>query len=164
MSDPSITTGLTGTAGTGGAPAGGPGGNPGGAPAGGPTPADDVIINPQGFIGDASWPKDLILDRHKSNWREWNHRLLLVTDQRLFSHYLDGSFPRPDPTTHPKAAIHWRVTDRALCAFILEHVAEAEYDVADALDMAHDVYETLCKMHEFLGLHAQHAARHRSPT
>ncbi|KAH9037138.1 hypothetical protein EDB84DRAFT_1560688 [Lactarius hengduanensis] len=87
----------------------------------------DVVINEKQFASDPAWPADLILDRLKSNWDRWDRRLNLVVDQRNFSLYLDGSLPCPDPAIHPKAATNWKGNDRALRAFILEHVADVEY-------------------------------------
>ncbi|KAH8997361.1 hypothetical protein EDB92DRAFT_1813816 [Lactarius akahatsu] len=91
--NPDTASGGTGTSGTGGTPTSGSGG----ASTGGSGSTTDVIINPQPFTPDLAWPTDLLLDRHKSNWEEWNRRLNLIIDQRNFFHYLDGSFPCPDP-------------------------------------------------------------------
>ncbi|KAH9004081.1 hypothetical protein EDB86DRAFT_3072421 [Lactarius hatsudake] len=86
---------------------------------------------------------------------EWDRRLNLIVNQRNFFYYLDGSFPCPDPAVHPNAALNWRLNDRALRAFILEHVSDAEYDVASLFTAARDVYDALRKMHENFGLHPQ---------
>ena len=96
-----------------------------------------------------------MLDRLKSNWEEWDRRLNLVVDQRHFSYYLDGSFTCPDPNVHPKAALNWKSNDRALRAFILEHVSNVEYGITSQHTLAHDVYDALRKTHENLGIHAQ---------
>ncbi|KAH9065806.1 hypothetical protein EDB87DRAFT_1679512 [Lactarius vividus] len=77
---------------------------------------------------------------------------LCLTD--IFYYYLDGSFPCPDPAVHP-TALNWRCDDRALRAFILEHVSNVEYGVASPFTTARDVYGALRRMHEYLGLHPQ---------
>jgi len=91
----------------------------------------------------------------KSNWEEWDRRLNLVVDQCHFSYYLDGSYTCPDPNVHSKAALNWKSNDRALRAFILEHVSNVEYGIASQHTLAHDVYDALRKTHENLGIHAQ---------
>jgi transposase InsO family protein len=126
------------------------------SPTGGaPPPTGDVIVLQQNFISDTAWPADLKLDRLKANWVDWDRRLNLVVDQRHFSEYLDGTFPCPDTTDHPKAARNWRSNNRALRAFILEHVSNFDYGIASVHLDAHDVYQTLRHNHEFLGLHVQ---------
>src|SRR6266571_5157681 len=142
----------TGTSGTGTVPTGDPTLTPTTSGSGGTT---DVIINEKPFTSDSAWPKDLILDRTKSNWEEWDRRLNLVVDQRLYSLYLDGTFPCPDLAIHPKAALNWRLNDRALRGFILEHVSNVEYGIASRSALAHDVYTVLRKSQENLGPHAQ---------
>jgi hypothetical protein len=114
-----------------------------------------VIVLQQNFISNTAWPADLKLDRLKANWVDWDRRLNLVVDQRHFSEYLNGTFPCPDATDHPKAARNWRSNNRTLRAFILEHVSNFDYGIASVHLDAHDVYQTLRHNHEFLGLHAQ---------
>ena len=131
--DPAAASGGTGTLGTstGITPASGPGVTPTGSGGTGPTGGlTDVVINLQPFISDAAWPADLVLDRLKSNWEQWNRCLNLVVDQRHFSFYLDGTFSCPDEMAHPKAALNWKSNDRALRAFILEHVSNVDYGIA----------------------------------
>jgi hypothetical protein len=115
----------------------------------------EIIIQPQPFTSDSSWPSDLMLDRSKSNWEEWNRRLNLVVDQCLYSRYLDGSFICPDSALHPKANLIWKGNDRALHAFILEHVSNIDYGIASKFLVAHDTYEALRRNHKNLGYHAQ---------
>ena len=68
--------------------------------------SNDITISER-FLSDSSWPADLILDLGKSNWSEWSFRLENLTDNQGFSEWLDGSLPRPDPTSSPKAHHIW---------------------------------------------------------
>jgi hypothetical protein len=104
---------------------------------------------------DPTWPADLILDRIEYNWEEWNRRLNLVVDQLNYSDYLDGSFPCPDPAVHPGAARIWELNDRALRAFMLLNVSDADYDVASKFTVAHDVHDALRKNYENPSMRAQ---------
>jgi len=54
------------------------------------------------FIAETAWPKDLCLDRSKSNWEEWSLQMTLIADRHGFTDWLDGSFPQPDVTTDAK--------------------------------------------------------------
>ena len=116
---------------------------------------DDDIILERTFLPDPSWPADLILDGLKSNWEEWNRRLNFVVDQRNFSYYLDGTLLCPDAALHSKAARNWKSSDRALRAFIFEHISESDYSMVNKHTTSHDVYKALCSNHQFQGLHAQ---------
>src|SRR6266702_2783311 len=155
---PDATSGGTGASGTttGTTPTSSPAATPTGSgstvPTGGST---DVVINLQPFISDLAWPANLILDRLKSNWEEWNRCLNLVVDQRHFSFYLDGTFTCPNETVHPKAALNWKSNDQALCTFILEHVSNVDFGIASQFNISHDVYDALWNTHKNLGLHAQ---------
>jgi hypothetical protein len=120
------------------------------APTGGGLPAD-IVINQQNFTSDSAWPAELMLDRLLSNWVEWDRRLNLVVDQQHFSEYLDGSLPCPDASVHPKAARNWKSNNRALRAFILEHVSNFDYGLASVHINAHDVYEALWQKSRILG-------------
>ena len=71
-------------------PAGGSGPSSGATPSGAPSGAtptssgsggeSDLIVNEKAFASDPAWPPDLVLDRSKSNWDEWDRRLNLVVD------------------------------------------------------------------------------------
>src|ERR1700761_1863239 len=118
MSDPSAGTTATGTAaGTGTTVTGTGTGttNP---------PSADYVILEKSFTSDPNWPADLKLDRVKSNWHEWDKRLHFIADQRGFGAYLRGTLPKPDSTTHPKAAQGWENNNLALRGFILEHISD----------------------------------------
>ena len=122
---PSVTGGTTG----------GTTGSTGGATTGGTTTtttsaAEEITIHVQPFTTDSNWPADLILDRSKGNWQEWDRRINTVVDQRCYTNYLDGSFPCPNPATHAKAAVIWGMNNRALRSFLLEHVSPADYEIA----------------------------------
>ena len=91
----------------------------------------------------------------KSNWEEWNHQLNFVINQQNFSYYLDGTFLCPDLVLHAKAARYWKSSDRALCAFIFEHISKSDYSMVNKHTTSHDIYEALCSNHQFQGLHAQ---------
>jgi hypothetical protein len=67
----------------------------------------------------------------------------------------DGSFICPDAALHPKANLAWKGNDRALRAFILEHVSNIDYGIASKFLIAHEAYEALQRNHENLGYHAQ---------
>ena len=97
----------------------------------------------------------MCLDVLKCNWEEWNRRLNLVVDQRNFSYYLDGTFPCPDAILKLRHARNWKSNDRALRAFILEHLSESDYASVHTHATSHAVYDTLRADHQFQGLHAQ---------
>jgi hypothetical protein len=63
------------------------------------------------FIVETAWPKDLCLDRSKSNWEEWSLQMTLIADRHSFTDWLDGSFPQPDVTTDAKGHHAWRTND-----------------------------------------------------
>ena len=144
-------TGLT----TYGPTSGRPDPNGGGDPSTGGASTTDIFIEEQNFASDTSWPANLVLDHLKSNWEEWDRRLNLFVDRHHFSRYLHGTFPCPDAAVYPTAARNWGSSNRALRAFILEHVSDLDYGVASKFMDAHDVYEALRRSHENLGLHAQ---------
>ena len=116
--------------------------------------SDDVIISER-FLADSAWPKDLILDLGKSNWSDWSFRLENLTDNQGFSEWLDGSLPRPDPTSHPKAHRIWHLNDRSLRAFMLARISKIELPFVQHLKDSRSVYDELRKRHEHLGLYAQ---------
>ena len=116
----------------------------------GSTPAS-VVINVQTFNSDSNWPKDLILNHAKGNWQEWDQCLRLVVDQRGFHPYLNGTLPCPDATLHPTAAYNWATSDIALRGFILEHVSDHDYNIANIHDDSHGVYSTLRDSHQNQG-------------
>src|SRR6266702_2634554 len=156
--DPAAASGGTGALGnsTGTTAASSPGVTPTGSGSTGPTGGStNVVINLQPFISDAAWLADLVLDRLKSNWEQWNWRLNLVIDQRHFLFYLDGTFLCPNEMAHPKAALNWKSNNWALCMFILEHVSNVDFGIASRFNVSHEVYDALCNTHKNLGLHAQ---------
>jgi gag-polypeptide of LTR copia-type len=115
---------------------------------------DDVIISER-FLADSAWPKDLILDLGKSNWSDWSFRLENLTDNQGFSEWLDGSLPRPDIMSHPKAHRIWQLNDRSLRAFMLARISKIELPFVQHLKDSRSVYQELRKRHEHLGLYAQ---------
>ena len=142
--NPADTTGATtGATTTGGAST---------VPTGGP---EQITIQYQTFTSDTSWPADLILDRRKSNWLEWDRRLNMIADQRCFTEYLDGTLPCPDPTLYAQSARNWKRSDRALRGFILEHISERDYETASVHPISHDLYVALRTVHQNQGIHAQ---------
>ena len=161
------TTGATGTSATGtatggtGTPATGTTAGSADPSAAGTTPDGtttapiDYVIYEKSFTSDPNWPTDLVLSRIKGNWHEWDRRLHFIADQRGFGSYLRGTFPRPDKTLHPRAALSWENNNLALRGFILEHISEADYDIIKAYDDAHQVYEKLRTVHENQGLYSQ---------
>ena len=70
------TTGATTTGGAGTIPTGG---------------SEQITIQYQTFMSNTSWPADLILDHHKSNWLEWDCHINMIADQCCFTEYLDGT-------------------------------------------------------------------------
>ena len=121
----------------------------------GTTPITDNFISDKTFYSDSSWPPDLVLDRLKSNWNEWNRRLRIIVDQRGFGTYLNGTLTCPDTALYPQSASSWQNNNLALRGFILEHISDEEFDSVESSVNAHDVYETLRKAHQHQGLHAQ---------
>ena len=111
------------------------------------SPPEDILVYENTSLYDPNWPTDLVLDWLKSNWQEWNRRLNIIVDQRYYGNYLDGTLRRPDSTTHPRSVINWDLKNRALRAFILEHISDYDYTIARAHSNAHDVYEALRKDH-----------------
>jgi hypothetical protein len=107
------------------------------------------------FISDNNWPKDLCLDRSKSNWEEWSLRMTLIADRQGLADWLDGTFPQPDITTDPKGHRIWKVNDRSLKAFILQHVSCTDYKIVTSLPTASSVFNSLRKRHKALGTHTQ---------
>lgn len=150
-----MSTTHTGDAFGGGEAKGIPSGGATGATGGSTCGSADIVIDLKPFLSHPTWPADLILDQRKYNWEEWNWRLNLLVDQRHFSNYLNGSFPCPDPAVHTEAARNWKLNDRALRAFILLHVSDADCDIASEFKLAHDVHDALRKNHENLGIRGQ---------
>src|ERR1700761_6941343 len=162
--DPAATTSTLGTTapastGTGTTPP-----DPSGAgstpitPTGGPTTGTnppEFVVYEKSFTSDPNWPSELVLDRIKGNWFEWDRRIHFIADQRGFGAYLRGTFPRPDAALHPRAALSWDVNNLALRGFIIEHISDSDYDIISSLDNAHDVYERLRAKHQNQGLYAQ---------
>ena len=111
------------------------------------SPTEDILVYENTSLYDPNWPTDLVLDWLKSNWQEWNRRPNIIVDQRYYGNYLDGTLRRPDSTTHPRSVINWDLKNRALRAFILEHISDYDYTIASAHSNAHDVYEALRKDH-----------------
>ncbi len=97
----------------------------------------------------------MLLSKASSNWEEWRRRITLIVDQRQFSDYLDGSLPCPDDLAHPDEAAIWTKNDKALHAFLLQHISDLEWDFAAKFTTSHTVYEALRLSHENLGLHVQ---------
>ena len=108
---------------------------------------DILVYQNSTCLYDPNWPTGLVLDWLKSNWEEWDRRLNTIVDQRYYGNYLDGTLRCPDSTTHPRSAINWNLNNRALRAFILEHISDHDYAIASAHSNAHDVYEALRKDH-----------------
>lgn len=132
------------------------GGETMGTPTGGATGGSaDIVIDLKPCLYHPTWPADLILDRTKYNWEEWNRRLSLFVAQQHFSNYLDGSFPCPDPAVHTEAARNWKLNDRSLRAFILLHISDDDVDIASQFMVAHDAHDALRKIHENLGIRGQ---------
>ena len=133
------TAGASGGAATGGTGTGTGASATGTAPATGGSAPSEIVIHYQTFTSDNSWPPDLILDRRKSNWLEWDRRLNIIADQRCFSEYLDGTLPCPDPAIHAQSAMNWKRSDRALRGFILEHISERDYETASVHTTSQDI-------------------------
>ena len=121
----------------------------------GSTSVPEFIVYEKSFTSDPNWPTDLILNHVKANWYEWDRRVHFIADQRGFGAYLRGTFPRPDATLHPRAALSWDVNNLALRGFIIEHISDNDYDIVSTLDNAHDVYERLRSKHQNQGLYTQ---------
>jgi gag-polypeptide of LTR copia-type len=115
---------------------------------------DDVLLTMQ-YINDNAWPADFELDIDTGNWPLWLRRISLLADRQGFTDWLDGTIPRPDKATHPKAHHIWVSNDRSLKAFLLSHVSQRDYDNACTLSTAHEVFEELRKTHEKQGIHAK---------
>ncbi|KAN0134593.1 hypothetical protein V8E53_007739 [Lactarius tabidus] len=124
-------------------------------PAATATASGTPVIHAQTFNSDLNWPTDLILDKEKGNWEEWDRRLRIIVDQRGFRAYLNGTLPCPDASTYATAAYSWTVSDIALRAFILEHVSDHDYDIASAHPDSHGVYKTLRDSHQNQGSFAK---------
>jgi transposase InsO family protein len=107
------------------------------------------------YINDPSWPADLRLDRAKSNWNEWSHRLRLICDGQGFTDWLDDTFPPPDPATEPRAHRIWTINDRSLRAFILRYISQLDYKGVCDLPTSRAVFAELRKRHEKLGPHSR---------
>src|ERR1700761_5747739 len=162
--DPAATTSTLGTTapastGTGTTPP-----DPSGAgstpitPTGGPTTGTnppEFVVYEKSFTSDPNWPSELVLDRIKGNWFEWDRRIHFIADQRGFGAYLRGTFPRPDATIHPRAALSWDNNNLALRGFIIEHISDSDYETVSMQDNAHDVYAILRTTHHSQGLYAQ---------
>ena len=119
------------------------------------TVPSDYVVYEKSFTSDPNWPADLVLSRIKGNWHEWDRHLHFIADQRGFGSYLRGTFPKPDATLHPRAALSWENNNLALRGFILEHISDNDYDLIKAYDDAHQVYDKLRVVHENQGLYTQ---------
>ena len=119
-----------------------------------PAPTDYVVYE-KSFTSDPNWPTDLILSHIKGNWHEWDRRLHFIADQRGFGSYLRGTFPKPDATLYPRAALSWENNNLALRGFILEHISDNDYDIIKLYDDTHQVYEKLRTVHKNQGLYTQ---------
>jgi hypothetical protein len=86
---------------------------------------------------------------------KWDRKLNTVVNQRLYGNYLDVTFPCPDPALHPKAAMIWNMNNRALRAFMFEHISDNDYGIASVHPNAHDTYEAIRANHQNLGMLAQ---------
>ncbi len=115
---------------------------------------DDILFTMQ-YINDNAWPTDFELDIDTGNWPLWDRCISLLADHQGFTSWLDGTLPRPDKTSHPKAHHIWQVNDRSLKAFILSHISQRDYDNTCHLSMAHEVFEELRQTHEKQGPHAK---------
>ena len=142
--NPADTTGAT----TGATTTGGAGTVPTGS-------SEQITIQYQTFTSNTSWPADLILDRRKLNWLEWDRRLNMIANQRCFTEYLNGSLPCPDPTMYAQSARNWKRSDRALRGSILKHISERDYETASIHAVSHDLYIALWNVHQNQGIHAQ---------
>ena len=100
------------------------------------TKTANEIIFPLTFTADSGWLVDLILDDQKGNWEEWDRRLRAVCDQHGFRRYLNGTMPRPDET-------HWDTCDIALKGFILLHISNHDYELAEPQPTAQLAYSIL---------------------
>ena len=129
------------------------GGSTSGASTG--TSSTEFMVYEKSFTSDPNWPPELVLDRIKGNWFEWDRRIHFIADQRGFGAYLRGTFPRLDATAHPRAALSWDNNNLALRGFIIEHISDSDYEIVSLQDNAHDVYTTLRTTHHSQGLYAQ---------
>jgi len=107
------------------------------------------------FIAETAWPKDLCLDRSKSNWEEWSLQMTLIADRHGSTDWLDGSFPQPDIMTDAKSHHAWKTNDQSLKAFMLQHISRTDYKIVAGLATTTSVFESLRKHHEDLGTHTQ---------
>ncbi|KAI9429979.1 hypothetical protein H4582DRAFT_2087783 [Lactarius indigo] len=55
-----------------------------------------ILLTERTLMPDSTWPADLILDRSKSNWEDWNLRLSYVVDRQA----IDLNFVRKLGTAH----------------------------------------------------------------
>jgi hypothetical protein len=118
-------------------------------------PSTGIGIPAQIFHSDANWPMELILNVGKANWQEWDCCLRLITDQHGFGPYLNGTLVCPDASTHPKDNYGWRISNLALCTFILKHVSYHHYETASVHQDSHSMYNTLQKLHMNQGPYAK---------
>ena len=124
-------------------------------PPGATTPLPDNFINDKTFYSDSSWLSDLVLDRLKCNWNEWNRRLKIIVNQRGFGTYLNGTLVCSDAVLYPQSALSWHINNLALRGFILKHISNKDFDSVESSVDSHNVYETLPKTHQHQGLHTQ---------
>ena len=87
----------------------------------------------------------------KGNWQEWDQCLHLIVDQCGFCTYLNGTLPCPDASLHPTSAYSWSISDITLWGFILEHVSDHDYNIANVHPDLHGVYCTLHNSHQNQG-------------
>ena len=119
------------------------------------TKTANEIIFPLTFTADSGWPSDLILDDQKGNWEEWDRRLRAVCDQRGFRRYLNGTVPRPDETQDPEDACAWDTCDIALKGFILLHISNHDYELAEPQPTAQLAYSVLRDKYQNEGAYAK---------
>ena len=112
-------------------------------------------LNTVQYINDPAWPSDLRLDRDKSNWKKWSHRIKIICDRQGFTDWLDNTFPIPDPITENRAHRIWTINDRSLRAFLVENISDLDYKAVCDIPTSRGVYAELRNRHEKLGGHTQ---------
>jgi hypothetical protein len=106
-------------------------------------------------ICEESWPTDLKLSLDAANWEEWSFQASLFADKHGFTEYLDGSLPRPDKASYPKAHRLWGINDRSFKAFLITHISRDDCRLVDSCATSHNAFETLRKTHQKRGPHAK---------
>jgi hypothetical protein len=102
-----------------------------------------------------SWPKDLTLDLHKDNWREWNTRVRVTVKRQGFLMFLDGTLKCPDEATSPDGFWVWHHNDTALQGFLQHSLSPTDLTLTTDLPTAHAMYASLRNRHEKRGPFAQ---------